>query len=330
MGAFEITAIPPNQLVLGGGWVFAVKADAMSSVRFKARYFAWGNLQCPAVDYANTFTPTASFTSLRLVLTLAAKNSWLVSTFYFVAAYLNAPIDETLWIRPPEGLDVPLGHGCILKKALYGTKQAGRCWWSHLSSHLLNLGFEATLHDSSLYINMSKDAFIWIHVDDSVVVAKDRLVMDDIKNVLTASFRLKWNKGISLIIGVDVSRIPGGYFLSQCGVSNKILNKHWDRKLKHKTPLPANVTLTTLPDSHQPIQRTDFLSIIGSLSCIVNATRPNMCFAVNLLLRHQKNPGTEHWKALKHFLGYLKHTVSYGVCLCPDPSMGIEVYSDAS
>ncbi|MBW0536133.1 hypothetical protein O181_075848 [Austropuccinia psidii MF-1] len=126
MGVFEVTPIPPGQCVLGGGWVFAVKSYPTGGQWFKARYVAQGNLQRPALDFADTFAPTASFTSLRLVLTLSAKNSWLVSTFDFVAAYLNAPIDETLWIRPPEGLHIPLGHGCLLNKALYGTRQAGR------------------------------------------------------------------------------------------------------------------------------------------------------------------------------------------------------------
>ncbi|MBW0476309.1 hypothetical protein O181_016024 [Austropuccinia psidii MF-1] len=324
MGVFEITPMPPGQRVLGGGWVFAVKSDPTSRQQFKARYVAWGNLQRPTEDFADTFAPTASFTSLRLVLTLAAKNSWLVSTFDFVAAYLNAPIDETLWIRPSEGLHIPLGHGCLLKKALYGTRQAGRCWWSHLSSHLLWLVFVATPYDLSLYVNASKDAFVWVHVDDGVVVAKDRQIMDGIKDALAASFRLKWKDGISLIVGIHVSRIPGGYFLSQNAASNNILNRNWSRQSHHKTPLP------TLPDSHHPIRRTEFLSIIGPLSYVVNATRPDMCFSVNMLSRHQKNPGTEHWKALQHLLGYLKHMADYGVRLCPDPLMGMEFYSNVS
>ncbi|MBW0546472.1 hypothetical protein O181_086187 [Austropuccinia psidii MF-1] len=330
MGVFKITPIPPGQRVLGGGWVFAVKTDPTSGRHFKARYVARGNLQRPTEDFSDTFAQTASFTSLRLVLKLATKNSWLVSTFDFVAAYLNAPIDETLWIRPPEGLHIPLSHGCLLKKALYGTRQAGRCWWAHLSSHLLQLGFVATPYDSSLYVNTSMDAFVWVHVDNGVVVAKDRRIMDDIRDALAVLFRLKWKDGISSIVGIDVSPIPGRYFHSQNAASSNILNRHWTGQSSHKTPLSANITLPTLPDSHQPIRRTEFLSIIGSLSYVVNATRPDMCFAVNMLSRHQKNPGTEHWKALQHLLGYLKQTADYGVRLCPDPLMGMDVYSDAS
>ncbi|MBW0549639.1 hypothetical protein O181_089354 [Austropuccinia psidii MF-1] len=204
MGVFKITPIPPGQCVLGGGWVFAFKMT-------------------PQAD--NTLKQDI-FTSLRLVLTLAAKNSWLVSTVDFVAAYLNAPIDETLCIRPPEGLHIPLGHGCLLKKALYGTRQAGRCWWAHLSSHLLQLGFVATPYDSSLYVNTSMDTFVWVHVDDGVVVAKDRRIMDDIKDALAALFRLKWKDSISSIAGIDVSPIPDRYFLSQNVASSNILNRH--------------------------------------------------------------------------------------------------------
>ncbi|MBW0505141.1 hypothetical protein O181_044856 [Austropuccinia psidii MF-1] len=300
MRVFEITPMPP------------------------ARYISRGNLQRPTEDFANTFAPTASFTSLRLVLTLATKNSWLVSTFDFVAVYLNAPIDETLWIRPPEGPHIPLCHGCLLKKVLYGTRKAGRCWWSHLSSHLLWLGFVATPYDSSLYVNASKDTLVWVHVDNGVVVAKDRQIMDGIKDALAVRFWLKWKDGISSIVGIHGSLIPGGYFLSQNVASKDISNRHWSGQSSHKT------ALLTLPDSHHPIRCTQFLSIMGSLSSVINATRPDMYLAVNMLSRHQNNPGAEHWKALQHPLGYLKHTEDYGVRLCPDPLMGMEVYSDAS
>ncbi|MBW0515049.1 hypothetical protein O181_054764 [Austropuccinia psidii MF-1] len=185
-------------------------------------------------------------------------------------------------------------------------------------------------YDLSLYVNASKDAFVWVNVDNSVVVAKDRQIMDGIKDALAVSFQLKWKDGISSIVGIHVSPIPGGYFLSQNVATNNILNRRWSGQLSHKTPLPANITLPTLPDSHHPICRNNFLSIIGSLSYVINAIRPDMCFAVKMLARHQKNPGAEHWKSLQHLLGYLKHTADYGIRLCPDPLIGIKVSSDAS
>ncbi|KAA1117613.1 hypothetical protein PGT21_016593 [Puccinia graminis f. sp. tritici] len=36
-------------------------------------------------------------------------------------------------------------------KALYGTKQAARCWWKHLSGTLAALGYKSSYHNSSVY-----------------------------------------------------------------------------------------------------------------------------------------------------------------------------------
>jgi hypothetical protein len=64
---------------------------------------------------------------MRILLKIAAKHNWPVYNFDFVAAYLNAPIDEEVWVLPPEGLKAKEGDVCILHKALYGTKQAAWC-----------------------------------------------------------------------------------------------------------------------------------------------------------------------------------------------------------
>lgn len=51
----------------------------------------------------NTFAATATFVSLRLLLTVPAKCKWPVYLFDFVAAYLHLPIEEDVWA--PQGTD---------------------------------------------------------------------------------------------------------------------------------------------------------------------------------------------------------------------------------
>jgi hypothetical protein len=108
---------------------------------------------------------------MRILLTIAAKHNWPIYNFDFVAAYFNAPIDEEVWVRPPEGLEVLTGEACLLEKALYGTKQAARCWWKHLSSTLANLGYTSSYYDSSVYTltNNTNKSIIWVHVKDGIV-----------------------------------------------------------------------------------------------------------------------------------------------------------------
>jgi hypothetical protein len=69
---------------------------------------AKGFNQVEGTDYAQTFAPTATLTSMRVLLTVAARHNWLIYHFNFMAAYLNAPIDKEVWVRVPEGLPVQM------------------------------------------------------------------------------------------------------------------------------------------------------------------------------------------------------------------------------
>lgn len=50
-------------------------------------------------------------------------------------AFVNAPIQETVYVHQVRGLERPGKEGKILKlnKALYGTKQAAHAWQTYLS-----------------------------------------------------------------------------------------------------------------------------------------------------------------------------------------------------
>jgi hypothetical protein len=124
-----IELVPKGKRVMGAQWVFVEKRTQDGKlIKLKVRYVAKGYAQIAGIEFLDTFAPTATFVSLRLLLTIAARCCWLVYSFDFFAAYLHSPIDKDVWVKPPEGLEVPPGHACKLKKALYGTRQAAQCW----------------------------------------------------------------------------------------------------------------------------------------------------------------------------------------------------------
>ncbi|MBW0466436.1 hypothetical protein O181_006151 [Austropuccinia psidii MF-1] len=151
MCVFGISPLTPLQRVLPGGWPFAIKLDANGRTQYKAQYVARGNLQHPIFKYTHTFAPTSNFTSLRNLLVIASQRKWHVANFKFVAEYLNVPIHEELWILPPEG------YGFRLRKALYGTRQAGRCWGECPTGHLISF---THLGESILLVNMSSNKIV--------------------------------------------------------------------------------------------------------------------------------------------------------------------------
>jgi hypothetical protein len=129
MGVWSALPCPTGKRPLDGRWVFEEKTnDRSETIRWKARYVAKGFTQTQGIDFKKTFAPTATFVSMRLLLSIAAAFQWPVCSFDFVAAYLNSPIDEEVWVKAPAGLQVPSGYAMQLHKALYGTRQAARCW----------------------------------------------------------------------------------------------------------------------------------------------------------------------------------------------------------
>lgn len=55
-------------------------------------------------------------------------------------------------MKMPEGLPNPSNHVCLLKKSLYGLKQARRQWFAKLVSELQLQGFTQAKNDYSLFL----------------------------------------------------------------------------------------------------------------------------------------------------------------------------------
>ena len=56
-----------------------------------------------------------------------------------------------------------------------------------------------------------------------------------------------------------------------------------------------------------------YFSVIGALMYLVNCTRPDIAFAVNILVRHSANPTHRHQTGAKHILRYLSGTKDLGL-----------------
>ncbi|MBW0511889.1 hypothetical protein O181_051604, partial [Austropuccinia psidii MF-1] len=98
-----------------------------------------------------TFAPTPTFGALCLLFSVACTNNWPIQTFDVKVAFLHSLIDKPVYVWPPKGMDI-LKHTILkLRKALYGTKQAARCWWLHLKEILGWIGFTPNGEDQSTY-----------------------------------------------------------------------------------------------------------------------------------------------------------------------------------
>lgn len=118
--------------------------------KFKARLVAQGFKKFEGLDYTKTFAPMATFASLRIILVIGAKRNLPMHSFDVSAAYFHSELDKKLFLKlPPREMLQDRSKGKVLEvvKALYATKQGGRCWWKLFEGVLVDLGFTGILYD---------------------------------------------------------------------------------------------------------------------------------------------------------------------------------------
>jgi hypothetical protein len=114
-------------------WVFKFKRHVNGQfARYKVELVVRGLTQEKGDDYHETFAPTMRVTPIRIVLALAAHIDWEVEPLDVVTAFLEDVIEEEIYMRQPEEFRHTDINGeerlCLLKKSMYGLKQATRNW----------------------------------------------------------------------------------------------------------------------------------------------------------------------------------------------------------
>ena len=56
-----------------------------------------------------------------------------------------------------------------------------------------------------------------------------------------------------------------------------------------------------------------YLGVVGALMYLVNNTRPNITFVVNLLARFSSALMDKHWYEINHIFCYLRRTINFGL-----------------
>ncbi|KAI7962344.1 hypothetical protein MJO28_000438 [Puccinia striiformis f. sp. tritici] len=295
---------------LGARWVFVIKSaeDEHGPEIFRARYVAKGFNQRIGQDCNETCALTASLVTLRILISMANKYNYATATFDVSSAYLYSPIEEEVYVQPPVEIR-PEWKGKImrLKKAMYGTKQAARCWWQFFKQKMEKVGFVASELEQSVYIYRRGVEFviIWLHVDDGFVIGSGKELLMSLKEAMEKELKIKWSNGYKRLVGINIKKDGDTIDLDQEKLAVQIVNDY-------KRPIVTR--RSTLPDEpleinpYDPVGSTDYRSMVGSLMYLAGGTRPDMSYAVNLLARYSSNPSKRHWEALDFLIGYLKRS----------------------
>ena len=310
--------------VVGCRWLFRLKRDKDGNIaKFKARLVAQGFTQVYGLDYDETYAPVARYSSIRLIIALAAHYDWELHQMDVRTAYLNGELDVPIFMRPPEGLDL-IGQSCrtdsvcLLSKSLYGLKQSGRRWNVKINQSLISIGFTPLHADRCVYVRRHADSIIIIalYVDDLLIASNKQSELSSLKRMLTQLYEMEDMGQASFILGIGIQRerAQRSISLSQSAYINTLLKRHGMADCNAtSTPMDSSAAhdMLAAPDSYTAslALTREYQTIIGGLMFAATCTRPDIAFAVSRLSRYCANPTEAHYAAAKRVLRYLAGTV---------------------
>jgi len=335
-GSWSMVKLPAGKRAIRNRWVFAVKKSADGkTVRHKARLCAKGFEQRQGVDYESTYAPVATLTTVRLLLSLAAKLKMSVHHLDVKTAFLNSDLDEDVYMQQPEGftLDDSDDLVCKLIRAIYGLKQASRQWYRELDAFLMSLRARKSGGDSTLYWFEVNGAVVLlvVYVDDILIASKSDDSLAWLKETLMGKYEMTDMGPVSLMLGIEIETTENGTRMHQSGFIQEILAEtDMDKCNPTKAPMEHGLQLRKAGPSETPLNQDKYRRVLGQLQYLVSGTRPDLAFCVSYLSRFCQCPLPDHWAALKRVLRYLCGTAKMGIFFAAgDTGMELTGYSDA-
>lgn len=312
---YRACKLPADRTAIDTKWVFALKLDKEGNVeRFKARVVARGFKQIEGLDFTDTYSPVAAYSSIRTFLAIAANKDWEIQQIDAVTAFLNAPLEEEIYVKPPDGYQESDGKVWKLEKALYGLKQAGRQWWKMLHAALEELHLIPTAADTCIWIARDGSVGVATVVDDMIVAGEKDKVEKVIRH-LENKFSMKRLGDVNVFVGLKITRNRQARTLTlkQTRYTRELLKRfNMHNSKTARTPIPAGQQFLAAESGDVRADRKLYQSMVGSVMFLMLGSRPDLAFSCGLFSRYNNDPTEDHLEGLKKVFRYVNGTIDYG------------------
>ncbi|XP_052479605.1 uncharacterized mitochondrial protein AtMg00810-like [Gossypium raimondii] len=251
----------------------------------KASLVAKGYSQEFGIDYKEVFAPVARHDTIRLVIALAAQNSWPIFQQDVKSTFLHGDLNEQVFVKQPPGyIKIGEEHKCP--------------------------------YEYTFFVKMGNDGkqllMVCLYVDDLIFTGNDQIMFDKFKKSMMAEFDMLDLGRMHYFLGIEVAQSDTDIFISQRKYAQEIL-KRFQMANCNPVGTPVKTSLKLVKDdTGRDVDNTLYKKIVGSLMYLT-ATRPDITYAINLICRFMECPKEMHLQAVKRILRYLQGTTDYEI-----------------
>ncbi|RYG95336.1 transposon Pol polyprotein, partial [archaeon] len=320
---WELVRRPKDANILKNRWVFTKKFRPNGEfIKYKARGVIKGFLQEHGVDYDQTYSPTVPWDLLRMFFAICAALGLEIHSMDAVTAFLNGILKHTVYMEQFEGFEDP-DHPqhewvCLLKKALYGLRQAPLLWFETCANFLISQGFTPLALCPCWFLLYHKDTnmfiMILLYVDDFLIATKNAERMAWAKALLSKRFKMTDMGPVHSHLGMQILTTPTSISLTNPIFITDMLAKHGFTNVNPiSTPLPPGYYPEDDPEVPRHPNVKQYQEAVGELMWLMVTYRYDIATAVGFVARFSHNPSVKHWDLVLRIMKYLKGTVDFKI-----------------
>lgn len=318
---WDLVDLPEGEKGIGCKWTFKIKRDACGKItRYKARLVAQGFSQKFGTDYDEVFAPVAKQTTFKILLAVASAKGMEVKHLDVKTAFLYGELEEVVYMKQPQGFVVEGKEKkvCLLRRSIYGLKQAGRVWNKLLCQVLIDAKYVQSTNDPCLFTLAIKEniCHVLIHVDDIITANTNNEMFENLEKILSSKFEINNLGDVRSYLRMEIQRNENGWFgINQTAFIRKIID---DFGLADAKPsnVPMDVSYRKQTDTGDILISNDkYRSLIGSLLYVSVNTRPDIAASVGILSQKVERPTQDDWNELKRVVRYLKGTADLSLVI---------------
>ena len=215
-------------------------------------------------------SPCTAKESVRLLLIVASHKRWKISTIDIKSAFLQGEkIDRRVILKPPNC--VKTNKSWLLKKCVYGLRDASRKWYLKLDKALTQLGLEKLSLDEGVYTWKKNGEFkgmVCLHVDDLMYTC-DLEFRSQVITTLKKTFLISTEGEEKFkYLGLQIKQKPNGSIM--------VDQTHYVKSLEE-----PNIDMNMRRRKDDPLsdeEKKELKRFAGQLAWAGNICHPEVCF----------------------------------------------------